>query len=332
MSNASAADEYIFDEACESDVLRKPFISKTMQVIYDSNNGVYNNQILFSTGMLNGVGKWTDFQNSYIEIPFTMAFYGTSAAGATYTDVTNPNQFIMGLKNSSLQLIDSLILQYNGTSVIQNSIFTNVIQQFKILASWTQEDLTKWGAATVTSVDSTDSFHFSNVTASTFGDGTSNNSIAPIVATPTTIASTNYSYNKGFMERLLVTGLNPNGAVNGLQTENAASSAFIAKNFYGTTVVGGGPTVHYWQVMLTLRCKDLSDFFDKIPLMMSGRIDLTINFNTFGGKVSCTQASAAADTQLQTTQWNQLAGHCCPFMIAAGAVVGGAAASSAIHA
>lgn len=326
MSGASAADKYIYDDVLETEVVEKPFTSKEMQVVFDSNNGVYNNQILFSTGMMNSTGKWVDFQNSYIEVPFVMAL--NSSANITAANLTN--SFQMGLKDSSLQLIDSLILQYNGTSVIQNSIFTNVLQHFKVLASWTNEDLIKWGAATITAPDTTDSFHFSDNAASVFGDGVSNNSISPITPSATNWDNENFSYNKGFLQRLRYTGYNPNQAVGGLQTETVASSQFIAKNFW--TNNGGATTtrIYYWQVVLTLRCKDMSDFFNKIPLMKSGRIDLTINFNSFNGTVTYDQTGAGGatdDATMITATFNQTAGHTCPIMLAAGAAAGGAAGS-----
>lgn len=318
MSSATAADKYVYDDVLESEVLEKPFISKEMATINDSNNGQYNNQIQFSTGQMNNTGKWVDFQNSYLEVPFTMAMKSsTDITTANYT-----NAFQMGLKDSSLQIIDSISLQYNGTGVIQNSIFTNVIQHFKILASWTQEDLTKWGAATVTAPDTTTSFRFSNAAASAFGDGTTNNSVAPPTMTAALWNTDNYSYNEGYLKRLRYTGLNPNGAVNGLQTETPASSQFIGKNYWSNDAGAAAARIYYWQVLLTIRCKDLSDFFCKIPLMKSAKIDMTIYFNAFGGTVTYnTGAGAAANGTLITTSFNQISGHTCPFMLSAGAVL-----------
>lgn len=327
MSNASAADKFIYDDVLEAEVIEKPFTSKEVQIVYDSNNGVYNNQILFSTGMMNSTGKWVDFQNSYIEVPFTMAI--KSSVDVSAANVMN--SFQMGLKDGSIQLVDSLILQYNGTSVIQNSIFTNIMQHFKILASWTQDDLVKWGPATVTYPDNTNSFRYSAV-ASAGGDGVSNNSIAPSVPSQAAWTNQNYSFNDGFLQRLRLTGFNPGSAVGGLLTETVATSQYIAKSFYTNNGAANAARVYYWQVVLTLRCKDLSDFFNKIPLMKSGRIDLTINFNSFTGTVTNTLAVAnTTDTTLITASYSQLAGHCCPFMLANGAVPNGAQGSSIVQ-
>jgi hypothetical protein len=319
MSNASAGDKYIFDEVIEAEIIEKPWISKEMQIIYDSNNGTYNNQILFSTGMMNSTGKYVDFQNSYIEIPFVMAI--SSDQDITAAGATNP--FQMGLKDSSLQLVDSLILQYNGTSVIQNSIFTNVMQHFKVLASWTQEDLTKWGPATITAPDNTTSFRFTNAAASPFGDGISNNSISPVVPTLANWTTENFSYNDGYLKRLQMTGLSPNGPVSGVRTDTVASSQFNAKPYWTNNAGVTAARIYYWQVVLTLRCKDLSDFFNKIPIMKAGRIDMTINFNTYVGTITNVLGVAATTNgTLVTLSGNQTAGHSCPFMVSAASVSG----------
>jgi hypothetical protein len=337
MSGATAADKYVYDETLESEILEKPFTSKEMQFVFDTNNGTYNNQILFSTGMMNSTGKWVDFQNSYLEIPFTMAMRSTAqgAGGAgvaqDITGVANP--FMMGLKNGSIQLIDSIILQYNGTSVIQNSIFTNVMQHFKILASWTQEDLTKWGAATMFAPDQTNSFKWTAGTTASppvggpFGDGTSNTNITPPTAGGIGNAgfsynTTSYTSNSGYLKRLQYAGLNSTTAMDGPRTESAQSASLVGKNYYGTTGAGSN-TIYYWQVLLTIRCKDISDFFNKIPVMKAGRIDLTINFNAFTSVINFTPGAAGppiADGKLATASYNQLSGHTCPYMVSGAAV------------
>lgn len=304
----SAADNYIYDDTLYNEVIEKPFTSKEMQIVYDSNNGVYNNQILFSTGNLANTGKWVDYQNSYIEIPFVMAMKSS-------TDISvAANPYMMGLKDGSIQLVDSIILQYNGTSMVQQSIFTNAMQHFKILSSWTQEDLMKWGPATVLSPDDPTGARFSNGVASGDGDGTTNNRPWPAEFTPT-LASSIGTHNKGYYERLKCTAYT--GSSNGLAVNDASSMGQVGRNFYAATSAAADAKVYYWQVLLTLRLKDMSDFFNKMPILKAARVDLTINFNSFNGTISYTgpRETGAAPATMVSASFNQTAGHSCPFMV-----------------
>ena len=312
----SSADTFVYDDTLENEVIEKPFISKEMQVVNDSNNGVYNNQILFSTSNLTGSGKYIDFQNSYIEIPVVMGMSGDAA-------IASVNGFSMGLKDGSIQLVDSIILQYNGTSMAQSSIFTNVIQHFKILSSWSYEDLQKWGPATCTWPDDTTSFRFSQAAASPGGDGVSNNVVSSF--TPTTSATwqnTLGSANRGFFNRMQTTaysGKSGGLSVNMSGTTPVNMTTVGRSHFAGSGGVAAGP--YYWQLLLTLRCKDLHDFFNKIPLLKAGRIDLTINFNSFSNTISYTNGVPATPTSgtMITASYNQVSGHSCPYMVSSAA-------------
>ena len=322
----SAPDVYIYESTLDSDDIVKPFVSKEMRVVFDSNNGVYNNQLLFSTASLTDTGKWVDYQNSYIEIPFQMAM----KCSADISGAGKANSFMMGLKNGSIQLVDSIILQYNGTSMVQQSIFTNVIQHFKIMNQWTQEDLYKWGDATMFWPDTTNSFRFSDNTAGPFGDGTINNVISPYYSSTATNAqwlNPYQGFNTGFLRRLNNVATNTsstatkNGFVNLPLT--AAQAAYVGKNYYSVNNTGSAAAVFVWNTLLTLRLKELSDFFNKIPILKAGRIDLTINFNSFANTITYgTGTAAPADGSLLTLTATQLSGHTCPYMVSGAAVIG----------
>ena len=154
---SSSGDRHVYNDQIENEIPTKPFINKEKQIIYDLNQGVYSNQIQFSTASLqSGAGKWIDFQNSYIEIPFTYAMKSD-------TDITaTANQYMMALKNGSIQLVDSITLQYNGTQMAQQSVYTNIQRNFRILNEFTLEDFKMWGPATFTATDNTLSCRYSN--------------------------------------------------------------------------------------------------------------------------------------------------------------------------
>lgn len=309
----SEGDTYIYENTLENEVIEKPFISKEVQIVYDSNNGVYNNQILFSTGNLTNTGKWVDYANSYIEIPITMAMSSSASIA------TGANAFMMGLKNGSIQLVDSIILQYNGTSMVQQSIFTNVLQHFKIMSSWTYEDQLKWGDTTMFYPDDTSSMQYVADGAAYCGDGVANNQLTADLfgSAGTSIWQNSIStQNRGLLNRMRNSAYYPANGNNGLKPLSNAQSAQTARNYF----VKSSNTLYYWQIMLTLRLKDMADFFDKLPILKAARIDLTINFNSFSNTITYVNGTnVPASGTMVTASYTQLAGHTCPYMVASAA-------------
>jgi hypothetical protein len=317
----SSADAYIYNETYENEVPEKPFTSREIQIVYDVNNGVYTNQVIFSTQSLTNGGKYADFQNSYIEIPFTLAM--SSGADA----LTNPNSFMAGIKDGSIQLVDSIICQYNGTSVVLNQIFTNVIQHFKILSSWTYEDLLKYGPSTMTWPDNTESMRYTGTAGGAFGDGVSNNQISGFNYTGLAASPDNSawkgslgSFNEGLLRRQrgVIDGANGNNSIKSLNSQKASN---VTRNWF-ENVTGN---TYVWNIMLTLRLKDLADFFNHIPILKASRIDLTINFNASYGSFKYTPAvSATTDGTMYSTALVQTAGHTTPYIVTGCAVATGA--------
>jgi len=313
---SSSGDRAIYNDNIENEVPTKPFINKEKQIIYDLNQGVYSgSQIQFSTASLqSGSGKWIDFQNSYIEIPFTYAMkssvdYPTNRA----------NQYMMGLKNGSIQLVDSIVLQYNGTQIAQQSAFTNIQRTFRILNEFTLEDFKTWGPSTFVSTDNTLSSRYS-AGASAGGDGVSNNTIStPTGQTPAILQANTLETNYGFEERIKFVQ-NASAAVNGFSAMTPSDLAYKGQSYYTTSpspaTPGAAANVYVWQCLLTLRLKDLHDFFNHIPLIKGGRIDLIINFNSANGTIT------TGANSLVNTSYSQTAGRSNPVMMASAAAAG----------
>lgn len=310
------ADNFIYEEAVENVIPEHPFVNKEIQVIYDNNQGIYNNQIIFSTQSVVGSGKYIDLANSYIEVPMVMAMVGSSNISAAM------NPFSMGWKNGSVQLVDSIILQYNGTQMAQQSIFTNIIQHFKLLSTWTQEDLIKWGPTCYFSPDNPKSVFYTAGVASAWGDGTANNLVTPPTLTPMALwRNSLLEYNNGFKERMQ-NFYNIASGSNGLKEFTASTVPRVARANWTVN----SSNVALWNFVLTIPLKQLHDFFNRLPILKAARVDLTININAFNGTITYVNGVAAtSDGTMVTAGYNQVAGHCCPFMVAAAAVAGASA-------
>lgn len=320
----SDGDREIYDFSLDGDKADRPFEAHQVNQIYDLNNGVYNNQIIFSTKGQLGTNLYVDLRNSYIEVPFYISMKSSvNIAGA---DVTNA--FMAGLKNGSHQIIDSLILRYAGANVAQTSNYSNMMINYKLLSSWTQEDLYKYGDKLMFSPDGSTSMRFSYEVASAFGDGLSNNVITP-VASPTAPTTTNWSgnqqgYNEGLLRRLQLASFTQAG-YNGVNTMTNAYLQQTGRNrFYDDQGVGAA-RVYYWQILLTLRLKDVHDFFAQLPLLPStAEVELIINFNSCYGIINNVIGTTgpATDGTLVTNSYTQVSGNCNPIMVTGASVTG----------
>jgi hypothetical protein len=92
------------------------------------------------------------------------------------------------------------------------------------------------------------------------------------------------------------TGFGGNPEIN-----TAALANQIGKNYQTDNGVAAAGRVWQWNIMATIRLKDIADFFDKIPLVKGAFMRFTINYNT----AAATVTSVAAGPTMVTTSITQ---------------------------
>lgn len=96
-----------------------PFLKKEMLYQID-NNGSTNysrNQLQFETTAWSNSGKWADFKNGFISIPLVM----TSTRNADNHFASADAQQLLQMKGSNLSIIDSIQIEMNNNTVIQQT-------------------------------------------------------------------------------------------------------------------------------------------------------------------------------------------------------------------
>lgn len=239
------ADSFIYDDTLESNMVQEPFIEKKIMSISDTANGNYSGFIEFDTNMggLASCGRYVDYSNGYIEIPFVVSMTYTTDTGdnarvAAARAAFSP--YMVGIKAGFHQLIHSCSIQYNGITISDHQPLTNAYISFKNMTSMSKNDVKKWAPTTGFYPDTAASFGFFNwdtinngydnaAVNSTIvnGDGYTNNLIypnkaagvpndfafAPFVAANAGLHTGSVSpiypvldlYNEGFYNRLKLT-------------------------------------------------------------------------------------------------------------------------------
>jgi hypothetical protein len=159
-------DKLVFDLAQEIEGSPNVFVRKDWLNILDNQNQNYNNnQSVIDTSQLSNSNKWMNYREAYLSIPMLMSIGLTStspvavqayvATGGTANQVILPGfssssgaqsiDYAYGLKNWFGQIIHSFTLDYNGTTIIQQTPYTNMWNSFRLMTSLSYGDLITQG-------------------------------------------------------------------------------------------------------------------------------------------------------------------------------------------
>ena len=262
----STSDATVYELSIQSDSLGEQFTSKSLLYIQDDNNGSYGGGIVsISSSSLANSGRWLSYSEAYITIPLTMTL--TPAAGNL---IQSP--FLAGYKNGWHQLINSCEIAFGNTVVSQATPFLNVFSSFKMLTSFSQDTVAKYGALLNFFPDSHSSYFYNNG-ASPRGGGVSNNTITPVAAYNVAIPQ---QPNIGFLRRLYNTNVQAGASGVAVNPLMALADLRSVRRSQATVT---NPLITI-QSLATIRLKDISDFCAKLPLLKGAYLRLTLGMNT----------------------------------------------------
>jgi hypothetical protein len=320
-----SADHTVWEETINKTDSIQPFTSKEVLYIQDQNSGgSYAGQIQFDCSSLANNQRWLNYQEAYLEIPFQIDF--KSSVDITAAGV---NAYTAGLKNGYYQIIDSMQVDLNNQNIVQLQNNLNMLVNYKVLTSFSQDDLDKLGPSIGVGPDTAESYTFS-ATTSVNGDGYCNNrNIREAEIQEYDIRSYN---NAGLYNRQKYTtaispiAANQTDALPTTSNGTTGESIYRAEGAnYMTADTGvGAARVYSWVILATIRLKDICDWFDKVPLMKGANYRFTINYNSCKTEISASHTNVAGppstDSVIMVTASHiQLSGHSNPVIFASGA-------------
>lgn len=271
------SDKLVFDLSQEVEGTPNVFVRKDWINILDNQNSNYNsNQSVIDTSQLSNSNKYMSYREAYLAVPMLLTigsgvgdqkFVSTDgtmtwAAHANVefcpfagnTGGSTGHDGVMGLKNWFGSIVHSLTLDYNGTTICQQTPYINMWNSFKLMTSLSLNDVSTQGCKIGFFPDDAKTFQFfpsaagsgvSVVPSVAAGDfimpGTCNNSTLIKLSPPTPSVSSLQSYsaglgNVGYVERI--------GYIN--YDDDA-----LVTNVYNTTTAGGGTTASYGSLVYT---------------------------------------------------------------------------------
>ena len=374
------SDKLVFDLASEVEGSPNVFIRKDWINILDNQNQNYNNnQSVLDTSQLSNSNKYMSYREAYLMMPLLLTIGQTSLPVVTpsnngggnpgnisyLTPAANPAtksmDYSIGLKNWFGQMIHSFTLDYNGTTIIQQTPFVNMWNSFKLLTSLSYNDVITQGATIGFYPDDPTSFQYQLTTvanpanigsvapASLVGQGTCNNGnfrsfaqVGGVISSQQPALNFNSGNgNTGFLHRQYNTNFDGAGVIGsgayqytslvGPNGANGADSYCKAlwKSYVSTKLNQGAAASAMIQVSITaiIYLKHIHSFFNMCPLLKGVFMKMTMNLNNCSTTLSANSVltgAAASDvlpSGLVCTGVQNSIGGVNPIMIASASVV-----------
>ena len=299
-----SCDKLVFDLATEIEGSPSIFVKKDWLNILDNQNGNYSaNQSVVDTSQLSNSNKFLSYREAYISIPMLITL--TSNGAATFAPATSGTSadYSIGLKNWFGQIVHSFTLDYNGTTIIQQTPFINMWNSFKLMTTLSWSDVQTMGATIGFYPDDPLSWSY-NTTATTSGVGVCNNTNYTTSGFSTIVNGQDNNYkanngNIGFLRRQTYINYDDSGLIGTSSGGNVQYSALlpgVAANTLWKSrvsakvdVANGLPGVFQISIRATVYLKHLHSFFQMVPLLKGVYMKMTLNLNNS----SCVVSSAA---------------------------------------
>jgi len=299
-------DPLVFDMSQVSDAQPSIFVKKDWLSILDNQSQNYSgNQCVIDTSQLANSNKYMSYREAYLSIPLLLTLNCTTVGvGITPVTTTASCDYVLALKNWSGSLIHSLTLDYNGTTIIQQTGFQGIYNTFKLYCSLSMADVVAEGASIGFWPDDPLAFQL-NTTDSSSGIGISNNRNAQTAPGPVVTGALNSytSTNSGVAHRqvwinydndgLTGTAASAFSVLNSQANINALFKSSVLTKVNGTGAVIG---VFQQQAMVQVKLKHLHSFFDNVPLLKGVFMRLTLNLNNTSFNFTTAGGAAGAFT------------------------------------
>ena len=175
-------DKLVFDLSQEVEGSPNVFVRKDWVNILDNQNQNYSNsQSIIDTSQLSNSNKYMSYRESYLAMPLLMTMSLPSSSNLTITNAAASAQtaaialslgkwntatsgasgdYVMGLKNWFGTIIHSMTLDYNGSTIAQQTPYINFWNTFKLMTSLSYQDILSQGSQIGFFPDDSSSFQF----------------------------------------------------------------------------------------------------------------------------------------------------------------------------
>lgn len=310
-----SCDKLVFDLSQEVEGSPNVFIRKDWINILDNQNQNYqNNQSIIDTSQLANSNKYMGYREAYLAVPMLLSLSAPLVpVSGTYTI----GDYSLGLKNWFGSIIHSMTLDYNGTTIVQQTPYCNMWNSFKLLTTLSWADVRTQGPTIGFYPDTAGSWAYFN-TASGNGYSVCNNDLSRFQTITSSTSNNIYNQYQQFGATGVYLGGNAGAtyrtkwiAFNSLATPMTSSG--VSATYYETNGVSSSNMTQIWKsniskkidgtttvkgllqisVMATIQLKHIHSFFNMCPLLKGVFMKITLNLNNSNASMAITGGSGA---------------------------------------
>lgn len=330
-------DQVVFENAISNNESVPLFQDKNYTYITDStsNSGVFSSgQIQFDLSTFSSQSQWVNLSEAVVQIPYKITGNLTTAATGTTATDTQMGYLAATFKNGFHHIIDSAQLVVNGTTIQQSQPYENISAQFKILSSYSQDALQKWGSTIGFALDDCTGNTQININSTTDAneiiwtfDGLANATAAVLLhdAKGFDICSEtaqNKALNIGFKKRCRMFNNAKNGTAfaDHILGSNLQSSGMsnVGVDLNSNTANASGKGFSLF-AMATIPLKNICSI-ENLPPCKNLKGYLYLSFNSFkvditGGSTATVTGESKDNGTITNVNYTPLTGRTCPFNI-----------------
>jgi hypothetical protein len=324
-------------------------VKKDYLSILDNQNQSYvGNQSVIDTSQLANSNKYMNYREAYIAMPLLLTLTGLTPIGgaiATYPAPFTPAtaaesaDYVMGLRNWYGSMIHSFTLDYNGTTIVQQTPYSGMWNTFKLMTSLSLDDLTTQGSTIGFFPDTSTSTKYNTNADANAPIGTYNNQNANFNQVVSGAFANGTIGNSGLLSRQTCWTFDPQAvAGSGSTFSTLISTANLNLSFKsyifnkvqgtqaddGTNITSSSAGVLQVAITATVMLKHIHSFFERVPLLKGVFMKLTFNLNQSNVSFTYTAGTGWGTT----TQVQSPLGGVSPLMLSSGS---GASASATLN-
>ena len=317
-----SSDSLVFDMSSLSEGSPQIFVRRDWLSVLDNQNQNYQgNQVVLDTSQLANSNKYMNYREAYLLLPLMLTLTSQGIATAPFyspaTSATS-SDFAVGLKNWYGSIIHSFTIDYNGTTIVQQTPYLGLWNCFKLMTSLSVDDLVNSSSQLGFYPDSPLAWSYNGGAGNQNGIGISNNNNSGSFPLVNGVFNSGEDFNKGLLRRQQAWNHDPQG-LSGISNANAgnlatnlayqtlltsASLTTLWKSYIYNKVNGTGtavPGVFQVAISAVVYLKHVSSFFERIPLLKGVFMKLTANLNQSSVNFTVGSAAVAAGTSISPT-------------------------------
>lgn len=169
MSFNTTIDDVVYQQTTQPEnIAEKQFIKKEWSnPIYDTNTSANyaSNQVIFDTTSLSNSGTLVNYDEGLIIIPNVIQVVKTAGTTQDWTNAgLDGTDFMIGFKNSHVQLVNSVSITLNNIDIVQAVPLTNAYLSFIQHSELSLDDEFLNGPLTGYAKDNSSSWHYNTPT------------------------------------------------------------------------------------------------------------------------------------------------------------------------